>query len=186
MGAKVIFPPTSRWCWPGKEKRNPREIAGQLVDLLNQDEGLLDKVEIAGPGFVNLFLKPSVWSTVLAPINEQGRAFGLSDVGKGKKVMVEFVSANPTGPLSVGHGRNAILGDTIARLLKATGHDVTREYYFNDAGRQMRVLADSLRARYLEKLGLENEFPEDGYQGDYIYEIAQGMIEEAGDGFQRC
>ena len=168
----------------GKEKRNPREIAGQLVDLLNQDEGLLNKVEIAGPGFVNLFLKPAVWSTVLAPINEQGRAFGLSDVGKGKKVMVEFVSANPTGPLSVGHGRNAILGDTIARLLKATGHDVTREYYFNNAGRQMRVLADSLRARYLEKLGLENEFPEDGYQGDYIYEIALGMIDEAGDGFQ--
>ncbi len=168
----------------GKEKRNPREIAGQLVDLLNRDEGLLDKVEIAGPGFVNLFLKPAVWSTVLAPISEQGRAFGLSDVGKGKKVMVEFVSANPTGPLSVGHGRNAILGDTIARLLKATGHDVTREYYFNNAGRQMRVLADSLRARYLEKLGLENEFPEDGYQGDYIYEIAQGMIDEAGDGFK--
>ncbi|MCI5212222.1 MAG: arginine--tRNA ligase, partial [Candidatus Electrothrix sp. ATG2] len=156
----------------GKEKRNPREIAGQLVELLNTDESLLDKVEIAGPGFVNLFLKSSVWSTVLAPINEQGRAFGLSDVGKGKKVMVEFVSANPTGPLSVGHGRNAILGDTIARLLKATGHAVTREYYFNDAGRQMRVLADSLRARYLEKLGLDNEFPEDGYQGDYIYEIA--------------
>ncbi|MCI5143465.1 MAG: arginine--tRNA ligase, partial [Candidatus Electrothrix sp. ATG1] len=167
----------------GKEKRNP-EIAGQLVELLNTDESLLDKVEIAGPGFVNLFLKSSVWSTVLAPINEQGRAFGLSDVGKGKKVMVEFVSANPTGPLSVGHGRNAILGDTIARLLKATGHDVTREYYFNDAGRQMRVLADSLRARYLEKLGLDNEFPEDGYQGDYIYEIAQAMIDEAGDSFK--
>ncbi|MCI5220219.1 MAG: arginine--tRNA ligase, partial [Candidatus Electrothrix sp. LOE2] len=92
--------------------------------------------------------------------------------------------ANPTGPLSVGHGRNAILGDTIARLLKAAGHDVTREYYFNNAGRQMRVLADSLKARYLEKLGLENEFPEDGYQGDYLYEIAQGMIDEAGHGFQ--
>ncbi|MCI5159211.1 MAG: arginine--tRNA ligase, partial [Candidatus Electrothrix sp. AUS1_2] len=119
----------------GKEKRNPREIAGQLVDLLNQHNELLDKVEIAGPGFVNLFLKPSVWSTVLAPVNEQGRAFGLSDIGKEKKVLVEFVSANPTGPLSVGHGRNAILGDTIARLLKSNGHEVTREYYFNDAGR---------------------------------------------------
>ncbi|XOF33815.1 MAG: arginine--tRNA ligase [Candidatus Electrothrix sp. YB6] len=168
----------------GKEKRNPREIAGQLVELLKEDSTLLDKVEIAGPGFVNLFLKPSVWSTVLAPIAEQGEQFGLSDIGKGKKVMVEFVSANPTGPLSVGHGRNAILGDSIARLLKATGHKVTREYYFNDAGRQMRVLADSLRARYLEKLGLENEFPEDGYQGDYIYDIAQAMIDEAGDEFR--
>lgn len=168
----------------GKEKRNPREIASQLVDLLKTNETLLDKVEIAGPGFVNLFLKPAVWSTVLGPINEQGRAFGLSDVGQGKKVMVEFVSANPTGPLSVGHGRNAILGDTIARLLQATGHDVTREYYFNNAGRQMRVLADSLKARYLEKLGLENEFPDDGYQGHYIYEIAQTMIDESGDSLQ--
>ncbi|MCI5116376.1 MAG: arginine--tRNA ligase [Candidatus Electrothrix sp. LOE1_4_5] len=168
----------------GKEKRNPRELASQLVDLLKTNETLLDKVEIAGPGFVNLFLKPAVWSTVLGPINEQGRAFGLSDVGQGKKVMVEFVSANPTGPLSVGHGRNAILGDTIARLLQATGHEVTREYYFNNAGRQMRVLADSLKARYLEKLGLENEFPDDGYQGHYIYEIAQTMIDESGDSLQ--
>jgi arginyl-tRNA synthetase len=168
----------------GKEKRNPRELASQLVDLLKTNETLLEKVEIAGPGFVNLFLKPAVWSTVLGPINEQGRAFGLSDVGQGKKVMVEFVSANPTGPLSVGHGRNAILGDTIARLLQATGHDVTREYYFNNAGRQMRVLADSLKARYLEKLGLENEFPDDGYQGHYIYEIAQTMIDESGDSLQ--
>ncbi|MCI5178093.1 MAG: arginine--tRNA ligase [Candidatus Electrothrix sp. AW3_4] len=168
----------------GKEKRNPRELASQLVDLLKTNETLLDKVEIAGPGFVNLFLKPTVWTTVLGPINEQGRAFGLSDVGQGKKVMVEFVSANPTGPLSVGHGRNAILGDTIARLLQATGHEVTREYYFNNAGRQMRVLADSLKARYLEKLGLENEFPDDGYQGHYIYEIAQTMIDESGDSLQ--
>ncbi len=168
----------------GKEKRNPREIASQLVDLVKTNETLLEKVEIAGPGFVNLFLKPAVWSTVLGPINEQGRAFGLSDVGQGKKVMVEFVSANPTGPLSVGHGRNAILGDTIARLLQATGHDVTREYYFNNAGRQMRVLADSLKARYLEKLGLDNEFPDDGYQGHYIYEIAQTMIDESGDSLQ--
>jgi arginyl-tRNA synthetase len=100
------------------------------------------------------------------------------------KVMVEFVSANPTGPLSVGHGRNAILGDTIARLLAATGHDVTREYYFNDAGRQMRVLGASLQARYLELLGKPNEFPEDGYQGDYLYEIARTMIENQGDGFK--
>ncbi len=168
----------------GKEKRNPRELAGQLVELLNKDETLLDKVEIAGPGFVNLFLKPSIWSTVLAPIDEQKEQFGLSNFGNKKKVMVEFVSANPTGPLSVGHGRNAILGDTISRLLVATGHDVTREYYFNDAGRQMRVLGGSLQARYLEKLGLENEFPEDGYQGDYMYEIAQSMIDEANDGFK--
>ncbi len=165
----------------GKEKCNPREVAGKLVELLSADDSMLDKVEIAGPGFVNLFLQPGIWSTVLAPINEQGQQFGLSDIGQNMKVMVEFVSANPTGPLSVGHGRNAILGDTIARLLIATGHDVTREYYFNDAGRQMRVLGASLQARYLELLCLDNEFPEDGYQGDYLYEIARAMIDDSGD-----
>jgi len=168
----------------GKEKCNPREVAARLVELLNADDSLLDKVEIAGPGFVNLFLKPAVWSSVLVPIDEQGKRFGLSDIGNNMKVMVEFVSANPTGPLSVGHGRNAILGDTIARLLAATGHDVTREYYFNDAGRQMRVLGGSLQARYRELLSLPFEFPEDGYQGDYLYEIARAMIEDGGDEFK--
>jgi arginyl-tRNA synthetase len=102
-------------------------------------------------------------------------------VGKGKRVLVEFVSANPTGPLSIGHGRQAILGDAISRLLEATGHQVTREYYYNDGGRQMRVLADSLRARYLELLGEEYEFPEDGYQGEYIYDIARELQAEVGD-----
>ncbi len=165
----------------GKEKCNPREVAGKLVELLNTDDILLDKVEIAGPGFVNLFLKPSIWSSVLTPIDTQGERFGLSNIGNNMKVMVEFVSANPTGPLSVGHGRGAILGDTISRLLDATGYNVTREYYFNDAGRQMRVLGGSLQARYLELLGLANEFPEDGYQGDYLFEIARAMIEDEGD-----
>jgi len=167
----------------GKEKRNPREIASQLVELLQADE-LLEKVEIAGPGFVNLFLKPAIWSSVLEPIEDQGKVFGSNESGNGKKVMVEFVSANPTGPLSVGHGRNAILGDTIARLLEATGHNVTREYYFNDAGRQMRVLGASLQARYLELIGQPFEFPEDGYQGEYLYEIARGMIDNNGDTFK--
>ncbi|MGR0480611.1 MAG: arginine--tRNA ligase [Candidatus Electronema sp. V4] len=168
----------------GKERRKPREVAEQLAALLRQDAALLDKVEIAGPGFVNLFLNPAVWSSVLAPIAEQGEKFGLCNIGKSIKAMVEFVSANPTGPLTVGHGRNAVLGDSVASLLVAVGYDVTREYYFNDAGRQMRVLGASLKARYLEKLGLPNEFPEDGYQGGYMYDIAQGMIDEAGEGFK--
>lgn len=168
----------------GKERRKPREVAEQLATLLREDAALVDKVEIAGPGFVNLFFNPAVWSSVLAPIAEQGEKFGLCNIGKSIKAMVEFVSANPTGPLSVGHGRNAILGDSIARLLIAAGYDVTREYYFNNAGRQMRVLGASLKARYLEKLGLPNEFPEDGYQGGYMYDIAQDMIDEAGDGFK--
>jgi arginyl-tRNA synthetase len=165
----------------GAQKSNPRQIAAQLVAILEKDTELIDHLEIAGPGFVNIFLKPRVWQHTLFPVLEQRDHFGLSTIGKGKKVMVEFVSANPTGPLSVGHGRQAILGDTIARLLTATGHDVFREYYFNDAGRQMRVLGESTRARYLELLGLPSQFPEDGYQGGYILDIAREMIAEHGD-----
>jgi len=165
----------------GREKRNPREVAAALAELLAPGDELLERVQIAGPGFVNFFLNPRVWATVLPEILQQDTNFGLSDQGKGKMVLVEFVSANPTGPLSVGHGRNAILGDTIARLLAAVGYAVQREYYFNDAGRQMRVLGASTKARYLELLGLPAEFPEDGYQGDYIYDIAGAIKEEHGD-----
>ncbi len=168
----------------GKEKRNPREVASQLVELLGGGDALLDKVEIAGPGFVNFFLNRGIWSSVLPGVLEQREGFGLTDFGEGKKVLVEFVSANPTGPLSVGHGRNAILGDSIARVLAAVGYDVQREYYFNDAGRQMRVLGASTKARYLELLGLKNEFPEDGYQGDYIYDIGRRLQKEFGDGLK--
>lgn len=165
----------------GRQKTNPRQIAAQVVGLLEQETELIERLEIAGPGFVNIFLKPKVWQHALFPVFEQGQHFGLSTIGHDRKVMVEFVSANPTGPLSVGHGRQAILGDAIARLLTATGHDVFREYYFNDAGRQMRVLGESTRARYLELLGLPSQFPEDGYQGDYIVDIAREMIAEHGD-----
>lgn len=168
----------------GKEKRNPREVAARLVELLGAGDALLDRMEIAGPGFVNFFLNPGAWSSVLPEILEADERFGLTGSGGGKKVLVEFVSANPTGPLSVGHGRNAILGDSIARVLSAVGYDVRREYYFNDAGRQMRVLGASTKARYLELLGLKNEFPEDGYQGDYIYDIGRRLQEEFGDGLK--
>ncbi|HHO48165.1 MAG TPA: arginine--tRNA ligase [Desulfobacteraceae bacterium] len=168
----------------GLEKRKPRDIAAQLAAMFSPEDELVVRVEIAGPGFVNFFLRDRVWSSVIPPVCAQGDRFGLENVGAGMKVMVEFVSANPTGPLSIGHGRNAILGDAIARLLEAVGYDVTREYYFNDAGRQMRVLGESTRARYLELLGLESNFPEDGYQGEYIYDIARSLIEEAGDGFR--
>ncbi len=164
----------------GRDKKNPRAVAAQLVELL-ADCPLLDKVEIAGPGFVNFFIRPQVWQSVLTEVCLQDEAFGLSQVGKGKKVLVEFVSANPTGPLSVGHGRQAVLGDAICRLLTATGHQVTREYYYNDAGRQMRVLAQSVQARYHELLGIPGQFPEDGYQGDYIVEIAKELVAEHGD-----
>ncbi|MEW6594013.1 MAG: arginine--tRNA ligase [Thermodesulfobacteriota bacterium] len=165
----------------GKEKKKPREVAARLAELLTTHTDLLAKVEVAGPGFVNCFLKEGVWQSVLPEICLAGDAFGWSDIGRDRKVLVEFVSANPTGPLSVGHGRQAVLGDAIARLLEATGHAVTREYYYNDAGRQMRVLGESTRARYLEQLGLPFEFPEDGYQGQYIRDIARELIDEQGD-----
>lgn len=167
----------------GLDKKKPRDLAMQMAALLEKME-LIERVDVAGPGFINLFLKNTIWATVLAPVYEQDQRFGYSEVGAGKRVLVEFVSANPTGPLSVGHGRNAVLGDSIARVLAAAGYNVQREYYFNDAGRQMRVLGGSTRARYLELLGLPNEFPEDGYQGDYIYDIARAMIKEGGDKFR--
>lgn len=164
----------------GKEKKKPREVAAQLVELISSSE-IIEKVEIAGPGFVNFFVCDSLWQEALLDICRRGKDFGPEAVGGGKKVLVEFVSANPTGPLSIGHGRQAVLGDAIARLLEATGHRVEREYYYNDAGRQMRVLAASLRHRYLEELGLPSEFPEDGYQGEYISEIARELVAEKGD-----
>ncbi len=167
----------------GREKKNPRAVAAQLLELL-AGSPLLAKVEIAGPGFVNCYIRPEVWQSVVTEVCGQDEAFGLSRGGEGKKVLVEFVSANPTGPLSVGHGRQAVLGDAICRLLVATGHEVTREYYFNDAGRQMRVLAQSVQARYLELLGVPSEFPEDGYQGDYIVDIAKALQAEHGSALQ--
>ncbi|OQX10198.1 MAG: arginine--tRNA ligase [Desulfobulbaceae bacterium A2] len=165
----------------GAERKKPRELAAVLKGLLEEQGGIIRQVEVAGPGFVNLFLAEEVWTTVLAPLFREDARFGLADLGQGRRVLVEFVSANPTGPLSIGHGRQAILGDAVARLLEATGHTVQREYYYNDAGRQMRVLGASTCARYLEVLGRPAEFPEDGYQGGYIVDIARGIVEDEGD-----
>ncbi|MFW2367469.1 MAG: arginine--tRNA ligase [Desulforhopalus sp.] len=168
----------------GIEKKNPRELASLIAEKLSEESEFIDRVEIAGPGFVNIYIHHNVWRHLIPQIISAGSAFGSSDVGARRKVMVEFVSANPTGPLSIGHGRQAILGDSIARLLEATGHDVFREYYYNDAGRQMRVLGESTRARYLELLGEVAEFPEDGYQGEYIIDISRSLVEEQGDGLK--
>ena len=165
----------------GIEKRNPREIAARFVSILEQEEELIAKLDIAGPGFVNITIQKSRWQKLLETIEDSADQFGSVDIGQGRKVMVEFVSANPTGPLSVGHGRQAILGDAIARLLEVTGHDVYREYYYNNAGRQMRVLGESVKARYLELCGVDAAFPEDGYQGDYIIDIARSLADEVGD-----
>ncbi len=164
-----------------KVGREPREIANEIVANLEIEPELVEKVEIAGPGFINFKLTPKFYIQRVYEILNQGENFGKLAIGKGKKANVEFVSANPTGPLTVGHGRNAALGDTIANILEWVGYDVTREYYFNNAGRQMRILADSVRLRYLELLGEEIVYPEEYYQGEYIKDIAKLLIDKYGD-----
>lgn len=139
------------------------------------------EITVARPGFINFRMAPAYWQAELKRAAAAGLAFVYPQIGNGRKVDVEFLSANPTGPLTVGHGRNAVLGDTIARLRDATGYRVTREYYFNDGGRQMRLLAESVRARYLEELGRQAEMPADGYQGEYIREIARSLRAEHGE-----
>ncbi len=163
---------------------NPRQLAGKIIEHLNIDATLVDRVEIAGPGFINFRFTDKFYLHQLEEILRKGAAFGRLDIGQGKKTQVEFVSANPTGPLTVGHGRGAVFGDTISRLLEWTNHDVTREYYFNNAGRQMRILGDSVRLRYLELLGDPVTFPEDYYQGEYIRDIAQHVKDAQGAGMR--
>jgi len=203
-------------------RRKPREIAEDLKERIGSGGGIIAALEVAGPGFLNVKLEDAGWQDLLRRIIEAGSSYGQGESAEAAearsadqkpRVQVEFVSANPTGPLSTGHGRQGILGDCIARLLEATGWDVTREYYFNDGGRQMRVLGESVKARYLEGLGLaapppsaafldpekawvdEVEglpvvFPKDGYQGDYIGDIAaslralegDGLVDEPGEG----
>ena len=163
------------------EKKNPRAIAQEIVGKLEVDPKFISKVEIAGPGFINFRFTEEFFTAQISDILVQAESFGEKNIGCGKKTQVEYVSANPTGPLSVGHGRQAAIGDTIANLLVWTGHDVTREYYYNNAGRQMRLLAESTYARYRQLFDSSHNFPEDGYQGDYIREIADDLKKERGD-----
>ncbi len=164
-----------------KLKTSPKEIANQIVNNLNDSKNALEKIEIAGNGFINFKFKKGFIAKSLNKVFLEQTNYGKSSKYSGKKAQVEFVSANPTGPLTVGHGRNAVFGDTIANLLSAIGYTVEREYYFNNAGRQMRVLADSVRLRYLELLGEKINFPEDYYQGEYIIDIAKKIYEEKKD-----
>ena len=162
-------------------KKNPKQIAEEICKFINIDDSYLKKTEIAGPGFVNFFVSKSSLMLQLQKILDQKENYGKSDIGKHIKTQVEFISANPTGPLTIGHGRQAVLGDTIARLLETIGYDVTREYYFNNAGRQMRILGESVRLRYLQLLGETIDFPEEYYLGDYIIDIATKIKKEKGD-----
>ena len=187
----------------GRLRKSPRDIGTALVEKLGDAGGLVARSEVAGPGFVNVWLAEDRWLDVLRGILEAGERYGRSNEGKQRRVQVEFVSANPTGPLSTGHGRQGVLGDCIARFLDFTDWDVTREFYFNDGGRQMRVHGESVKARYLEGLNeaapppesaLEDPenawiervgdlpvvFPRDGYRGEYIREIAEGLRGEKG------
>jgi arginyl-tRNA synthetase len=159
------------------EKKAPRQIAESLAAEL-AGCSFLEKVEIAGPGFINFTLAPTCWYEVLNEIMQQGAAYGLSDFGKGQKVQVEFVSANPTGPLHIGHGRGAAVGDAVAEILQAAGFDVQREYYVNDAGNQVATLGNSIWMRLRELQGEVVEFPEDGYQAGYVKDLAEKLLEE--------
>lgn len=161
----------------------PRKIAEELVEALPKKDSLIETMEIAGPGFINFRFSDSWLQNQLGEILSTGSSYGRGTLLSGKKYQVEFVSANPTGPLTVGHGRNAVLGDTIARLFEWAGADVEREYYFNNAGRQMRVLGASVAARYRQIMGRSVELPEGGYEGEYIKDIAQSLVEEHGDSF---
>ncbi len=159
---------------------NPKQLAGELAEHLN-NMAAVEKVEIAGPGFINLTLSPSVWQQQVSVILEHGRGYGNSQMGDGKKVNVEFVSANPTGPMHVGHGRGAVVGDALAMLLIKAGYSVTKEYYINDAGAQVDKLADSAFLRYREACGEAiGEFPEGMYPGDYLVPVGEGLREAHG------
>jgi arginyl-tRNA synthetase len=161
----------------GKPPRAIAEIIKAHIDLPTE----IEEVTVAGPGFINFRMAPGYWRAELRRAATMGPAFVRPQIGAGRTVQVEFLSANPTGPLTVGHGRNAVLGDTIARLYEVTGHQVTREYYFNNGGRQMKLLGESVRVRYLQELGRDAALPEDGYQGEYIREIAHTLVEEHRD-----
>lgn len=161
----------------------PRELADLIVAQLGTHEAI-EKVEVAGPGFINFFVASVAGHSVINDVLQQGETFGASDYGNGEKIQVEFVSANPTGPLHVGHGRGAASGAALANILRCVGYEVQTEYYVNDAGRQMDILGTSTWLRYLELCGVEIDFPSNGYQGDYVWDIAATVHRQHGDRFQ--
>ena len=165
-----------------KLKMPPREIAEKIREELLSDT-YFERIDVAGPGFLNFFFSNNFWQNWLLNIKEEGENYGTTDEGKGKRVLVEFVSANPTGPLHVGHGRGAAVGDSLCRILKKAGYKVESEYYINDVGNQMNNLGKSVYLRYQELFGKKIDFPEDCYKGEYIKDIARAIKEEFGDKF---
>jgi arginyl-tRNA synthetase len=154
------------------QKMAPHKIAEAVTAHLNDTDGIIARTDIAGPGFLNFFLEKSAWYPVLKEIHDLNARYGSSDIGAGQKIQVEFVSSNPTGPLHIGHGRGAAVGDTVANLLACCGYDVQKEYYINDSGRQIRTLGQSVLLRYKQLHGQQVEFPAECYQGEYIRDIA--------------
>jgi arginyl-tRNA synthetase len=162
------------------QRMAPRKIADALLDNLEDPKGIVDRTEIAGPGFINFFIRPSAWHPVLTAIHDQNDQYGRCDLGRGRRIQIEFVSSNPTGPLHVGHGRGGAVGDSMANILKFCGFDVQKEYYINDSGRQIQTLGLSVYLRGREQLGHTVDFPDTCYQGDYIRDLAGELLERDG------
>jgi arginyl-tRNA synthetase len=165
----------------GESRQNPRKIAEQIKELISKNTNVLEKIEIAGPGFLNFTFKHDFWLGIIREIETGQEAFGSSDHGRGVKVQIEYVSANPTGPLHIGHGRGAAVGDSLARIMRFAGYDVSTEYYLNDAGRQMTVLGESTWIRYQNRCGMETILDAEHYQGEYLSEIAELIHREQGN-----
>ncbi|MBD3287891.1 arginine--tRNA ligase [candidate division KSB1 bacterium] len=170
---------------PAFAKKAPRKIAEEIVEALSYDPNIIEKVEIAGPGFINFFLGMGYYQSSVKDILDAGIEFGNSDWGAGRKIQVEFVSANPTGPLNVVSARAAAVGDVMVNLFNAVGFKGYREFYVNDAGRQIRLLGESVSARYMELLDKKEDLPEEGYHGEYVKDIAREIIEQDGDKYVR-
>lgn len=166
-------------------RKKPRDIAQDIIDNLEYDKAAIEDVNIAGAGFINIKFSPIFWTILFEKLRQKGPDLGRQSKGAGVKVNVEYVSANPTGMLHIGHGRNAVTGDTVANLFEWMGYDVTREYYFNNAGNQMNNLMLSIHARYMQMVDESFEMPESGYNGEYIKEIARELREEHGDKFEK-
>ncbi len=167
-----------------KLRVKPLDVANLIVNNLDIQGTVVDKVKIASPGFINFWLSENWLYKVLDEIREQGENYGKVNLGKGKKVQVEFVSVNPTGPLHVGHGKCAAVGDALSSILKAAGYEVEKEYYINDQGKQMDLLGKSVQVRYNNLLGEQTEFPTDGYKGEYIVDIAKEVIDKFQDKYK--
>jgi len=165
-------------------KTSPRKLAEKIVVFLEENSDV-EKVEIAGPGFINLFLSQEFYQQkLMAMLHEEAQSYFHTNLGQKQKIQLEFVSANPTGPLTVGHGRQAVIGDVLSSIYERFGYEVTREYYFNDAGRQMKLLAKSVYIRYNELFGIKEEIPDGGYKGEYIIDIAKEIKNNEGDKFK--